>query len=116
VATGTLPTVEEIRNIDYSSLWEDPDQPWCELLRLLTRYPNVVSSAFKALDPGTILSYMFTVVEQLNLCLDEAAEDESGGESSNARSKHAPRAVLYENVRQVLENGMKLLGTTPIRK
>ncbi|KAL5321206.1 hypothetical protein ACEPPN_012018 [Leptodophora sp. 'Broadleaf-Isolate-01'] len=116
VATGALPTVEEIPNIDYSSLWEDPDAPWCELLRLLTRYPNVVSSAFKSLDPVTILSYMFTVVEQLTLCLDEVAEDESEGEGSNAQSKYTPRAVLYENVRQVLENGMKLLGMAPIRK
>jgi arginyl-tRNA synthetase len=38
-----------------------------------------------------------------------------GGEGSTAGSKYAARAVLCENIRQVLENGMKLLGTTIIR-
>lgn len=116
VTTGTHPTPEEIPHIDYSSLWEDPDEPWGELLRLMTRYPDVVSSAFKALEPGTILSYLFLVVEQLTLCLDEAAEDKSEGEGSTAGSKYTARAVLYENIRQILDNAMKLLVTTPISK
>jgi arginyl-tRNA synthetase len=110
---GARPTPEEIPHIDYSSLWE---APWCELLRLMARYPDVTNSAFKTLEPGTILSYLFRVVEELTFCLDEADEDESQGEGSTAGSKYAARAVLYENVRQVLENGMKLLGTTPISK
>ncbi len=109
---GAHPAPEEIPCINYSSLWE---APWCELLRLMGRYPDVTNSAFKTLDPTTILSYLFRVVEELTLCLDEANEDESGGEGSSAGSKYSAQAVLYENVRQVLENGMKLLGTTIIR-
>ena len=75
------------------------------------RYPDVTSSALKTLDPTTILSYLFCVVDELTLCLDEANEDESDGEGSSTGSKYSARAVLYANVRQVLENGMKLLGT-----
>jgi len=80
----------------------------------MARYPDATLSGFEKLEPGIILSYLFRVAEELTLCLDKADEDESGGESSAAGSKYAARAVPYENVRQVLENGMKLLGTTPI--
>jgi arginyl-tRNA synthetase len=104
---------EEIPHIDYSSLWEPP---WCDLLRLMARYPNITKSAFRAMEPGTILSYIFQVVEEVTSCLDEADEDESGGEGSSAGSKYSARAVLYESVRQILENGMNLLGITPINK
>jgi arginyl-tRNA synthetase len=110
---GTHPNPEDIPDIDYTSLWEDT---WCDQLRLLARYPAIINSAFRTLDPGIILSYLFLVVEQLTCCLDEADEEESEGEGSTAASKYAARAILYENVRQVLENGMKLLGTTPISK
>jgi arginyl-tRNA synthetase len=106
---GVQPTTEEIPHIDYSSLWEGP---WFELLRLMTRYPDVTNSAFRTLEPSTILSYVFCVVEELTNCLDEADEAESEGEGSNAGSKYVARAVLYENVRQILENAMKLLGIT----
>ena len=108
---GTAPTAEEITTIDYASLW---GETWCDLIRLLARYPAVANSAYRTLEPGTILSYLFLVVEQLTCCLDEADEEESEGEGSAAASKYAARAVLYENVRQVLENAMRLLGMTPI--
>jgi len=111
VKIGAHPSPEEIPHIDYATLFEPP---WSELLRLMARYPDATLSAFEKLEPGIILSYLFRVAEELTLCLDEADEDESDGESSAAGSKYAARAVLYENVRQVLENGMKLLGATPI--
>jgi arginyl-tRNA synthetase len=110
---GSQPSPDEICLVDYSSLW---DEPWIELLRLIARYPEVTNTAFKALEPGLIISYLFQVADELTSCLDEAAVDESGGEGSEAVSKYAARAVLYESVRQVLENGMRLLGVTPISK
>jgi arginyl-tRNA synthetase len=110
---GVLPTAEEIPLVDYSSLWE---APWCELLRLMARYPDVPSSAFRTLEPSTILAYLFRIVEELTYCLDEAEDEESEGEGSNAGSKYVARAVLYDNVRQILENAMKLLGITAVSK
>jgi arginyl-tRNA synthetase len=109
---GTNPSQEEIPYIDYASL---SDPPWSELLRLMARHPDATQSAFERLEPGTILPYLFRVAE-LTLCVDEADEEESDGEGPVAASKNAARAVLYKNVRQVLENGMKLLWTTPISK
>jgi arginyl-tRNA synthetase len=110
---GVHPTAEEIPRIDYSSLWE---APWCDLLRLMARYPDTINSAFRTMEPSTILSYIFLVVEQLTDCLDDADEQESEGEGSAAGSKYVARSVLYDNVRHVLENAMKLLGITPISK
>ncbi|PVH77594.1 Nucleotidylyl transferase [Cadophora sp. DSE1049] len=90
------------------------ESPWSDLLRLMSRYPDTTKAAFEKLEPGTILSYLFRVVEELTLCLDTADEEEADGEGSAAGSKHESQAALYEGVRQVLENGMRLLGATPI--
>lgn len=98
---------ENNANAEYSSLWEEP---WCGLLRLVARYPAVTSSASKSLEPSVILSYLFLIVEELNSCLDEADEDDLGGEGSANVSRHIARAILYKSVRHVLENGTKLLG------
>jgi arginyl-tRNA synthetase len=102
---------EEIPYIDYAALFE---ARWSELLRLMARYPDTTRSAFRTFEPGRIVSYLSRVVELLTGCLD-AVEEESDEEGYATVSKYMARAALYENVRQVLENGMKLLGTTPIR-
>jgi len=104
---------EETPHIDYSSLW---DPPWCDLLRLMARYPTITQSAFRTMEPATVLSYTFQIVEEVTSCLDEADEDASGGEGSSASSKYSARAVLFESVRQILDNAMTLLGITPISK
>ncbi|KAG4428669.1 hypothetical protein IFR05_015848 [Cadophora sp. M221] len=106
-------SLETIAQVEYATLLETP---WSELLRLISRYPDTTQTAFEKLEPATILSYLFRIVEELTLCLDAADEDGADGECSAAASKHAARAVLFEGVRQVLENGMRLLGATPNSK
>ncbi|KAL5321423.1 hypothetical protein ACEPPN_009381 [Leptodophora sp. 'Broadleaf-Isolate-01'] len=110
---GSYPSAEEIPDLDYSSLSQPP---YSDLLRLIARYPVATQSSFEKLDPGIILSYIFRVIDELSECLaiDESEKGEGKGESSSAALKHLARVVLYENVRQVLENGLKLLGVTPI--
>lgn len=110
---GAPPSPGEVPPIDYLSLSEPP---WSDLLRLMARYPEVTHSAFRTLDPAPILAYFFRVMEELAACLDEADEDESEGQGSATGSTYAAKAVLYESVRQILQNGMKLLGATPISK
>ncbi|KAK0706276.1 hypothetical protein B0T26DRAFT_862286 [Lasiosphaeria miniovina] len=95
---------------DYSSLW---DAPWIELLRLLARFPNVATAAFDSLEPETILSYLFLVVDELSCCLDVVDDDESGETEEDAARQSVARARLYQATRQVLENGMRLLNITP---
>lgn len=97
--------------VDYGALLEPPCS---ELLRLLSRYPDTTQAAFEKLEPGTILSYLFRVVEELTLCLDATDEDLVQGECSAASSKYTARMALYAIARQVLENGMKLLGASPV--
>jgi arginyl-tRNA synthetase len=82
----------------------------------MVRYPGVVKSTFSTMASTTILAYLFQIMEEITSCLDEADEDESGGEGSSVGSKYAARAVLYESVRQILESGMKLLGITPLKR
>ena len=112
-ATGVNLAPEEVPHIDYTPLWAPP---WCDLLRLMVRYPGVVKSTFNTMDSTTILAYLFQIMEEITSCLDEADEDESGGEGSSVGSKYSARAVLYESVRQILESGMKLLGITPLKR
>jgi len=75
----------------------------------MARNPEATHAAFKTVHSGTVLSYLFRVAEELTSCLDEADEEESEGHGSAAGSMHGARASLYAGVRQVLENGMKLL-------
>ncbi|KAH8593952.1 arginyl-tRNA synthetase [Bisporella sp. PMI_857] len=110
---GAYPSSGEISQLDYATL---SAPPWSELLRLIARYPDATRAAFEKLEPGIIISFLFCVAEELTSCLDEAEQDEANGEGSAAAPKYAARAVLYENVRQVLDNGMKLLGTTPLSR
>ena len=108
---GNQPSPEELTQVDFSPLSEPP---WSDLLRLLARYPEITHAAFKTLEPGSILTYLFRVADELAACLDEADEEEVAGQSSAVVSTSTARAVLYEAVRQVLENGLKLLGVDPI--
>jgi arginyl-tRNA synthetase len=98
---------QDLPNVDYTTLWAPP---WCDLVRLMARYPGVIKSTFHTLDSSTLLSYLLQMVEEITSCLDEAEEDDAGGEGSSVSSKYTARAALYESARQILESGMKLLG------
>ncbi|KFZ18424.1 hypothetical protein V501_01226 [Pseudogymnoascus sp. VKM F-4519 (FW-2642)] len=110
---GPYPGPDEIPDLDYTSLSQPP---YSDVLRLIARYPVATQFAFEKLDPGIILLYMFRVIDELSACLatDELERAEGEGESSSAGLKRLARVVMYENVRQVLENGLRLLGITPI--
>jgi arginyl-tRNA synthetase len=82
------------------------------LLRVLAQYPDTVQHTLKTLEPATILTYLFRLTHQLSSSYDVlrvvgAAE---GPETSLAR------AALYEAARQVLGNGMRLLGLSPVER
>ncbi|KAK3343424.1 arginyl-tRNA synthetase [Lasiosphaeria hispida] len=98
---------------DFSSLWE---APWMELLRLLVRFPAVATTAYKSLEPGPVLSYLFQVVEELGYCLEDVEEEDAEGSraAEEQGSTRAARLMLFKGTRQVLENGMRLLNITPV--
>lgn len=83
-----------------------------DLLRLMAQYPDVTATALGNLEPSTILTYLFRLAHQLSSCYDvlQVVGAEGG------RNVMLARAALYEAARQVLENGMKLLGLNPVER
>jgi arginyl-tRNA synthetase len=82
------------------------------LVRLLAMYPDVVATAYRNLEPSTILTYLFRLAHQLSSCYDVLQVlGATGGHQVTLR-----RAALYEAARQVLGNGMRLLGFTPVER
>ena len=111
----------EAAEVDYDSL---QGEDAADMLRLMAQYPDVIALTFKLLEPHTLLTYLFRLGDCVSASLigagpdgGEGEEGEEAGSSSPAPAQEAPsagekkaRLVLYENARQVLENGMKLLG------
>jgi arginyl-tRNA synthetase len=94
--------------IDYSYLEDDHS---AGLLRIVARYPDVVGTAFKNLEPPTVLTYLFRLAHQLSWGYD-VLQVVGAPEGYGAA---LARAALYENARQVLGNGMRLLGIRPVK-
>ncbi|KAI8649729.1 Arginine--tRNA ligase [Fusarium keratoplasticum] len=99
------------------------DDVTAELLGALARYPDVTATAFKSLEPHTIFMYISQLAESLEfqeLDEDDAEDQEEDGSSSQAGpsswAEEVPpgarraRLELYRCARQVVENGMRLLG------
>ncbi|KAI1770990.1 arginyl-tRNA synthetase, partial [Hypoxylon cercidicola] len=106
-----------LANVDYTYLQEDP---WTEVIRLLAQYPDVTDAAYKSHEPSMILTYLFRLSEEVSNCLEDDDEEVGeNGEETNADSEEPPEAilaqtVLYKQTRQVFDNGMTILGITPL--
>lgn len=83
---------------DYSAV---DGEDYSDLLRLLARYPDTAKAAFKNLESGGVLTYLFQLVDELSMCFDPEEE---------TPEVTASDGMVYGAVRQVLENGLKLLG------
>jgi len=83
-----------------------------DLLRLMAQYPDVTATALRTLEPSTVLTYLFRLAHQLSSSYDvlQVVGAEGG------RDVMLARAALYEGARQVLENGMRLLGLSPVER
>ncbi|KAI5467461.1 hypothetical protein BGZ63DRAFT_344698 [Mariannaea sp. PMI_226] len=107
-----LATLEKIARdidyaaIDYSSL---ENEEYVELLRIMTQFPDTVHGSSKSLEPTTIVIYLSRLVDQILITLD-ADDDQDWADKEEAMKA---RMALYENARQVLENGLRILGLAP---
>ncbi|KAK2873796.1 hypothetical protein FQN49_002059 [Arthroderma sp. PD_2] len=81
------------------------------IIRLMSQYPEVTSNALKTLEPTTILTYLFRLAHQVSSGYDVIKV--IGAENHQTM---VARLALYEAARQVLENGMRLLGFTPVKR
>jgi arginyl-tRNA synthetase len=95
-------------DIGYYAYLEDDHS--AALLRIMAQYPDVLGLAFKNLEPSTILTYLFRLAHQLSSSYD-VLQVVGAPEGQGAA---LARAALYESARQVLGNGMRLLGIKPV--
>ncbi|KAK5946027.1 arginyl-tRNA synthetase [Knufia obscura] len=86
------------------------EQHAIDLARSLAQYPEVVTNTYKTQEPATILTYLFKMSHALSSSYDVLQVVGSEPELMQAR------LALYEAARQVLWNGMTLLGLTPVER
>ena len=80
------------------------------LVRALASWPDVVQNTMKTLEPVTVLAYLFKMTHMLSSSYDVLQVVGSEPELKKARM------ALYEAARQVLHNGMRLLGLNPVER
>lgn len=80
------------------------------LARSLAQYPDVVLNTLKTREPATVLTYLFKMAHALSSSYDHLQVVGSEPELQKAR------LALYEAARQVLWNGMTLLGLSPVQR
>ncbi|KAL7271834.1 arginyl-tRNA synthetase [Rhizina undulata] len=99
--------IENVVNADLTLLTETHA---VNLIRCLAQYPDVLQNTLKTLEPTTVVTYLFKMTHLLSSSYDVL---QVVGEEPK---KSAARMALYESARQVLNNGMKLLGLTPVER
>jgi arginyl-tRNA synthetase len=100
-------TEEEIASADLTLLTEPHA---VNLIRVVSQYPDVVQNTLKTLEPTTILTYLFKMTHTLSQSYDHLRILGSEKEVQKARMS------LYDASRVVLNNGMRLLGLTPVER
>ena len=98
------PVSHDLKDEDFASVEE---QEQSNLIRYLIQYPDVTHVAYNTLESAGIMTYLSSVTMQLSACLGEVEE---------GASPTPAQVMLCEATRQVLENGMKVLGITPATK
>tara|TARA_R110002060_G_scaffold20329_2_gene27676 strand:+ start:943 stop:1329 length:387 start_codon:yes stop_codon:yes gene_type:complete len=100
-------SAEEIASADLSLLTEPHA---LNLIRVISQYPDVVQNTLKTLEPTTILTYLFKMTHTLSSSYDHLRIMGSEKELMKARM------ALYDSARIVLNNGMRILGLTPVER
>lgn len=94
----SIPDVSTLSDHDLASIEEET---FADLLRILAQFPDVVAAAHKSFEPSLIVSFLASVSSQVSEALEDV-EDE--------HDIVASRLTVIDATRQVLENGMRLLG------
>lgn len=81
-----------------------------DLIRMLAQYSDVLANTLKTLEPITVLSYLFKMTHALSSSYDILKVIGSEPEVKKARM------ALYASARQVLHNGMRVLGLSPVER
>ncbi|KAI7278259.1 hypothetical protein KC352_g7515 [Hortaea werneckii] len=92
-----------------------------ELIRSLAQWPDVFLNTYRTREPVTVLTYLFKMTHLLSSCYDAKDYENKNAKTMSvmyAESEEKKRALmgLYDAARQVLGNGMRLLGLTPVER
>ncbi|OJD31383.1 arginyl-trna synthetase [Diplodia corticola] len=79
-----------------------------DVLRLIAQWPDVFNDTLKKQEPATVLTYLFKMTHAVSSSYDHLQV--VGSEESVKKA----RMALYVAARQVLRNGLTLLGITPV--
>ena len=114
-AHARLCSIERKSEVDLSNLLSADlsllrEEHAVNLVRLLAQWPDVVQNTARTLEPATVLTYLFKMTHALSSSYDVLRVV-----GSQPELKHA-RMALYEAARQVLHNGMSLLGLNPVER
>ncbi|RMZ70184.1 hypothetical protein GMOD_00000244 [Pyrenophora seminiperda CCB06] len=78
------------------------------VVRLIAQFPDTIQNTLKTLEPTTILTYLFRLTHAINSSYDVLQVVGSEPELIKAR------VALYDAAKSVINNGMRLLGLTPL--
>ncbi|KAA8644031.1 arginine--tRNA ligase [Aspergillus tanneri] len=81
-----------------------------DLVRMLAQWPDVLLNTVRTMEPTTVLTYLFRMTHILSSSYDVLKVVGSEEELKKARM------ALYEAARQVLNNGMRVLGLSPVER
>lgn len=97
----------ELKDVDTSLLMEPHA---IQLLRSMAQYPDVMIQTMKTLEPTTILTYLFKLTHALSSSYDHLRIVGREPELMKAR------LALYMCARTIINNGMRLLGLSPVER
>ncbi|KAF2758922.1 arginyl-tRNA synthetase [Pseudovirgaria hyperparasitica] len=100
-------SLEELLSADLSLLTEPKAM---DLVRTLACWPDVFVNTVKTQEPTTVLTYLFKMVHTLSSSYEVLKVVGSEEELKKAR------AALLVAAKQVLGNGMRLLGLSPVER
>jgi arginyl-tRNA synthetase len=98
---------KELDSADFTLLKE---KQAIDLVRSLSQWPDVFINTIKTQEPITVLTYLFKMTHALSSSYDHLQVVGSEPELKKARM------ALYVCARQVLNNGMRLLGLSPLER
>ncbi|KAF9736821.1 arginyl-trna synthetase [Paraphaeosphaeria minitans] len=105
--------VPEIANIDLASaadLTLITETQGIDLVRQLAAWPDIFINTLKTQEPTTVLTYLFKLTHALSSSYDHLQILGSERETMLAR------LALYTAARQTLNNGMRILGLSPVER
>lgn len=109
---------EQLQHADFSLV---TTKEGTELVRTLAQWPDVFINTLKTKEPVTVLTYLFKMSKALSSCYDAKDHSNKNAKTMSVVYATSPEQklalmALYESARQVLNNGMKLLGLTPVER